>query len=247
MHMSVYGVPTSYCCVLHRVWIFPRAFIVDVTDSRDYRWHQQFNISLDRPLDPHCVQFTALLSTYGLVQRASHPTLYLCGLLYVLIMRDGGHCQAPAVRDVGLSGHYLLQLSINITRLPPVFWTVTSRHWKQFNFNSFSTKLSLSALCAGFENLPTDVHDVNVLATQYNELLIRLVHQHAPLQVITYHVRPSNEWFGEECRKMKAQVRKLERRYKLNNKTADRRIWTSGYQIEYCTRLLISSFLVFSH
>jgi len=79
------------------------------------------NIRLDRPMDAHCVQFTALLSTYGLVQRVTHSTHCLSGLLGVLIMRKGGHCEAPTVRDVGLSDHYLLQWSINITRLPPVF------------------------------------------------------------------------------------------------------------------------------
>jgi len=82
-------------------------------------------------------------------------------------------------------------------------------------------------------NQPTDVHDVNVLATQYNETLIRLVDQQSPVKVITYCVRPSNEWFDEEYRKMKAHVRRLERCYKLTNNTADRRIWTAELRAQY--------------
>ena len=73
------------------------------------------NIRLDRPTDPHCVQFNELLDSFGLQQLVVQPTHRLGGILDVVITQGGFTGQIPEVRDVGPSDHSCILWLLNVS------------------------------------------------------------------------------------------------------------------------------------
>ena len=101
------------------------------------------NIRLDRPTDPHCVQFNELLDSFGLQQLVVQPTHRLGEILDVVITQGGFTGPIPEVRDVGLSDHSCILWLLNVSRPAPVYNRIECRNWKSFNIDSFRNDLSL--------------------------------------------------------------------------------------------------------
>ena len=87
-----------------------------------------FNIRLDRPTEPHSVQFIDLLAAYEFEQLVVQPTHQMGGILDLVITREGCVRGSPAVRDVGLSDHSCVLWSLDISHVAPVYRSIECRN-----------------------------------------------------------------------------------------------------------------------
>ena len=179
------------------------------------------NIRLDRATDPHTIKFTALLSSFGLVQHVSQSTHSQGGTLDVVIMRDDQQLSLLTVRDVGISDHSFISWCINIAPPPLRYRSVSRRDRKNFNNDLFVSELAKSALCST-QRSASDL-DPNTLSTIYDTTVTDLLDTLAPVKCVQYRERPSNIWFDDECRNVKVKTRALEKRFRLTNDQTDNR------------------------
>ena len=169
-----------------------------------------FNIHLDRPDDPHTVQFRLLVDCYSLMLHETAATHQLGGTLDAVVTREDVGCpDRVEVVDVGLSDHHLLQWSVDTTR--PEVPTVAQlrRSWRRLDVDQFRCMLSSSSLCQP-DNWPSDLDD---MAAMYDHELNVLLDQLIPARSITCRRRPTDPWFDAECRTAKRLTRRLERAY----------------------------------
>ena len=75
--------------------------------------------------------------------------------------------------------------------------------------SSVRTSISTSLLCQ-----PDDwPDDVDTLAASYDSVLTNILDTLMPVRHFIRHARPSDAWFGKECRDAKPLTRALQRRY----------------------------------
>ena len=82
----------------------------------------------------------------------------------------------------------------------------TTRSWRSFNFDAFISDLRESTL---LREPPTDVDN---LFDCYHRTLETLVDVHAPLKTVQVRANRTARWFDAECKRVKRETRKLERR-----------------------------------
>ena len=99
---------------------------------------------LDRADDPAAQQMTDLLAKYGFVCHVSEPTYGRGGLLDVEATRSDLPAPSVDIVDCGLSDHYLLRWTTQLTRPPPVYTTVTSRPWHRLDAAEFRAAIKSS-------------------------------------------------------------------------------------------------------
>jgi len=168
------------------------------------------NRTLDRPDDPHFVQFRHLIDCYGLMLHHTDTTHQCGGTLDAVLTRDDvGRPECVDVIDVGLSDHHLLQWSVDITR--PVTPAVVDRcrPWRQLDIEQLQSMLSSSTLCQP-DIWPTGI---DAMAAVYNDELNSTLEQLIPPRPISHRPRPSDPWFDAECRAAKRLTPWLERAY----------------------------------
>ena len=78
------------------------------------------NIHMERPTEPHTVQFNDLLSSYGLIQRVRGVTHEDGGTIDVVCTRDDLPAPTVDVIDVGISNHCPLRWTSQLYRPQPV-------------------------------------------------------------------------------------------------------------------------------
>ena len=139
------------------------------------------NIRLDRPTDPHCVQFNEPLDSFGLQQLVVQPTHRLGEILDVVITQGGFTGPIPEVRDVGLSDHSCILWLLNVSRPAPVYNRIECRNWKSFNIDSFRNDPSLSALCVPSINL---LNTAATMTSMYDVTLSDLLNHNATMKTM---------------------------------------------------------------
>ena len=166
------------------------------------------NIRLERSSDPGTVEFSDLLSSYGLVQQVTGATHDAGGTLDVVCTRGALPSPTVDVLDVGLSDHRLLRWTSQLHRPPPVYTTSVRRCWSSFDSDAFTADLRASALCDHrcYQDL-----DGDALAQLYDTTITKLLDRQVPDRSVTCRRRSSSLWFDDECRRAKQAVRVLER------------------------------------
>ena len=95
------------------------------------------NIRLERTSDLNTVEFSELLSGYGLAQHVSGATQNAGGTLDVVCTRDDLPAPSVDIIDIGLSDHYLLRWSLSLLRPTPIYVTSVRRCWRSFDPDVF--------------------------------------------------------------------------------------------------------------
>ena len=95
----------------------------------------------------------------------------------------------------------------------------TTRGWRSFNFDAFISDLHESTLLS---EPPTDV---DYLFDCYHRTLETLVDLHAPLKTVQVRADHTARWFDAECKPVKRETRKLERRHRKYGTTVNRLAW----------------------
>ena len=195
-----------------------------------------FNIHLDRPDDPHSVQFHLLVDCYSLmlhVQTAA--THQLGGTLDAVITREDVGCpDRVEVVDVGLSDHHLLQWSVDTTRPEVPAVVELRRSWRRLDIDQFRYMLTSSSLCQP-DNWPSDLGD---MVAMYDHELNVLLEQLIPARSITCRRRPTDPWFDAECRTAKRLTRRLERACRRPSTSRHQRRTYGRQQCHICRRRL---------
>ena len=102
---------------------------------------------LDRPKNIWIIRFTDMLTSLGPEQRVDQPTHDQNGILDVDITRTDLPPQFIKVTDVGLSDHHLVQWSLELETITPVYETIFCHAWRSFNTSAFKSELHNSLLC----------------------------------------------------------------------------------------------------
>lgn len=180
------------------------------------------NIRLDRPADPHTVQFCSIVSSSGLVLHQTSATHRRGGTLDVVLSRvnDGMPPFTVNSIDAGLSDHHFLQWSVTCACPPEQLKTVYRRSWKNLDTAQFRAAVTASPLCC------RDVwpDDVSQLANIYSTAITSILDSLIPISSFQHRPRTSDPWFDADCRMAKRQTRRLERAYAA----ADRRARSVG-------------------
>ena len=167
------------------------------------------NIPLDRLAYAATIEFTELLSAYGLESRVSEATHDRGGILDIVAMRTDLPSSAVSVVDVGLSDHRMLRWSASLEHPRPVYTTTTSRPWRKLDTTVFQDAVSSSLLCQPdtWSSLSEDD-----LARLYDSELTAILDRLIPARTVTCRRRTSDPWFDDDCRAAKRSVRLFERR-----------------------------------
>ncbi len=188
------------------------------------------NFHLDVKDDVNASNFKSTVEAAGLTQHVSGAThkkghtldvVLSCesdNILHNVNVTDPGFCN-----NVGdLAGdHMAISFTVNSNKPKPVTRQVTYRKFKAINADNFSKDLRSSALC-DTDNSPKDIHETLNL---YNNILTKLVDEHAPLCTRLITLRPNAPWFTEELREAKQGRRKLERKWLKSRLHVDHQIY----------------------
>jgi len=140
------------------------------------------NIRLERTSDLNTVEFSELLSGYGLAQHVSGATQNAGGTLDVVCTRDDLPAPSVDIIDIGLSDHYLLRWSLSLLRPTPIYVTSVRRCWRSFDPDVFRTDLLTSTLCDVQSH--NDL-DGDVLALLYDCTITGLLDRQVPARSVT--------------------------------------------------------------
>lgn len=168
-----------------------------------------FNIRLDRDVDPHTEQFRSLLNGYGFALCSTGPTHRRGGTLDAVastaILSD------VSVIDVGFSDHHAVRWAVSAAA--PVSSAPTTgllvRPWRRLDIELFRDELSLSRLC---QPAAWSV-DINELCSLYTAEITVILDRLLPFVPSTRRRRPTDPWFDNDCRTAKQTTRRLERAY----------------------------------
>jgi exonuclease III len=188
------------------------------------------NIRLDKKDETFTIKFNKLLRDYGCKQLVDQVTHVAGGILDVAIVRENISPISVAVKDVGLSDHYLINTTLDFSPPPLVYKEIVSRDWKHFDIKKFRDLLGISKLRDDNYLSSLDVHSA---VENYNSTLTNLLDTVAPITRKVCRQRQSGAhiWFDGECRRLKKEMRKLERTYRRTKLLFDCQEWKTAQTI----------------
>ena len=168
-----------------------------------------FNINWLDNNDSERKQFYMLLQTFGLVQRIDLPTYQNGHLLDYIITRESGDFASNFRVSNKISDHMALQVSLACQRQHPERKEIYVRSLRRIDKDALSA--GLSAICVNHE-----CSNVDIVVSQYNEDLSKLLDKHAPQKKIQIVDRPLNDWMNDDIQALKAIRRKKEDIWRKN-------------------------------
>ena len=132
-----------------------------------------FNINWLDNNDSERKQVYMLLQTFGLVQRIDLPTYQNGHLLDYIITRESGDFASNFRVSNKISDHMSLQVSLACQRQHPERKEIYVRSLRRIDKDALSA--GLSAICVNHE-----CSNVDIVVSQYNEDLSKLLDKHAP-------------------------------------------------------------------
>ena len=168
-----------------------------------------FNINWLDNNDSERKQFYTLLQTFGLVQRIDLPTYQNGHLLDYIITRESGDFASNFRVSNKISDHMALQVSLACQRHHPERKEIYVRSLRRIDKDALSA--GLFAICVNHE-----CSNVDIVVSQYNEDLSKLLDEHAPQKKIQIVDRPLNDWMNDDIQALKAIRRKKEDIWRKN-------------------------------
>ncbi len=165
------------------------------------------NFHLERNDDQNTIKLNSVMSLYGFSCQINQSTHQLGGTLDAIFTSTPDSISVD-VSDPGLSDHFLLSWQSDIPLPPLVYTSRTFRNWSRLDLPAFRHFLENSLLCipASWEHL-----SVSDLADLYNVTIIDILDQLLPFKTSRFPLRPSNQWFDNECHDLKRHIRRVER------------------------------------
>ena len=149
------------------------------------------------------------------------------GILDVIITRSDCAINELTVGPPSISDHGPVSCNLP-SALPgsPVFTSRLVRGWKKLDRDKFISAISSSPLCRD-EDFYAGM-DAVALFQVYEETLRDLLDLMVPRHLVRSRSNLTSPWFDEECRSVKHDVRRLERRYHTSKEVSDRLAWITA-------------------
>lgn len=190
----------------------------------DYLFHPSdilicgdFNIHVDNPADCNANRFKSLLQSHSLVQYVNGPTHVRGHCLDLLLTRSSSDLISEVHFHPGLSDHYGIMATINLTKIPLLSTTLKTRNLKQVDINQFSDDV-----CMSLSGINIELNSVDCAVKYYEEQLTGVLDRQAPISTRTVRSRPSSLWFTEDIRLARHARRRCERHWRKAKTTSNR-------------------------
>ena len=161
-----------------------------------------FNIHVEYPSNVDARRFTSLLDAANLCNHVKSPTHKSGHTLDLVVTGENDGLVSKLSTDESLpSDHRSIICSLS----PPVKRVALLRKYFEIDLQQFQDDIEMSQLCS---NTPDDCSELTNL---YNEEMLRILDQHAPLTEKKFITRPNAPWYSDALRKLKQERRKAER------------------------------------
>jgi hypothetical protein len=162
-----------------------------------------FNVRLDRTEDPHTRQLLELVGCFGFHVCPTNLTHQLGGTIDAVFTRQDLPTPLVQTIDVGLSDHYLLEWSVDVSRSSNSAVATSARPWRHLDIEALRSSLRSSPICHPDE-WPDDVNEA---ADFFDDTLTDMLDHLIPIRHFVRRPRPSDPWFDKECRDAKRLTR----------------------------------------
>ena len=129
-----------------------------------------------------------------------------------------------------LSDHCFVECKLSIPRPNHSNKEISFREMKKVNIDDFKAELScVNSLC-------DDIVDLDELTNCYDDILLRVLNNHAPVRRKLLKVKRSTPWYNPDLRQLKVKRRRLERKMRKTKLMVD---WIAYRMIcnRYCSLL----------
>ena len=182
-----------------------------------------FNIHLDSLADQNAIKFKETLCHFGLLQHINEPTHIKGHTLDLVITRDDCDVKDIRVYPPTISDHGLVSFVLPHLLSKPIYAVRQLRGWRSINLDRLRTLLVNSPLCQDPMNYANK--SVTELFDLYIASLSKIVDELLPKRTVRARHRPLTPWFDNECRRLRRDARRLERRYRRTLNPNDRKEW----------------------
>lgn len=189
-----------------------------------------FNFHVDNKSDREAVTFSELID---LKQHVVPTHIQGHTLDLVLTRTSDTFISEISTKHYLPSDHAAMMCSLSIGRPGPVKMIIKSRKIQDIDIDVFRQDILDSELYTA----PSA--DLSQLNTQYETILSDILDKHAPLLSRTITSRPNAPWYTGCLRKVKSELRRLERRWRSSRLEIDRQIFKS--KCRHYNQLIIDS------
>ena len=181
------------------------------------------NFHLDQKDEPPTVKFFSILEEFGCKQHVEVPTHVKNHILDVLITKEKSSLiESLEVQDPGLCNnqglvikdHFALNAVLNITKPAKLRKVITYRDFRNFNQEELREALIQSDLTSEIKHLNPDE-----LVQLYNDTLISLLDQYAPVKSKEITIGKNPPWSSSEINLLKRTMRRKERLWRKTKLT----------------------------
>ena len=185
-----------------------------------------FNIHAQDVDDPDARRLSDLLASFDMVQHVHGPT-HRCGNTLDLVVTPA-QCQLDGdvtVDPAGmLSDHSLVVCRVPVAVQPAPVFEHRTRSWRRVDRETLRLALEESELC---QPVSPDA-DVDQLFDKYDTVLRGIADRLAPLHTVRRRHGRRAPWFDAECRNLRRECRRFERRYRRTYTAGERRQWVDA-------------------
>ena len=181
-----------------------------------------FNIHCDNLSSPETMKFNQLLLDYNLKQQVTEATHELGHIFNCVISRK--HDDFVEEINVGelVSDHSLINVAINLRKLPVQRKTITHHKLSSINYDSSRSDIEESVLSI---HIPLDLESA---ATLYNSTLSKVLEKHAALKTCRVSFHGKCPWWSAKIRKAIVDKRNAERKWRHSKLEIDRQLFKSA-------------------
>jgi len=177
------------------------------------------NIHVDDAADADAARLAALFDAFDLQQHVAGATHNLGGTLDIVATFSGYCVDSLAVDPPGvISDHSLITCCLPAHHRSSQRLTRVVRSWRRVDRSEFVQAVKDSAI--GCSPLPSQ--SVDELFAMYDNTLRDIADRLAPAHTVHSRVQPLAPWFDSECREIRRDCRRLERRYRRTKSDIDR-------------------------
>ena len=181
------------------------------------------NLHLEDLTSPAANDFRAIAEQFGLTQHVAEPTHRSGGWLDVVITRDDCALTDLQISPPTISDHGLVTATIPFLHDAPSTIIKHVRGWRDLDRDAFKAALMEVPAVAD----PSTLADLSVeeaFAT-YEATMTGLIDRFLPLRPARVRRCPLSPWFDKECRSLRRQARRHERKYRRTRLPSDRSAW----------------------
>ena len=184
-----------------------------------------FNMHVHNAADTHALRLSELLSSFDIVQHVQGPTHSSGGTLDLVLTLSSCEADVSTVYPARcISDHALVVCILPIAVSAPSTAVQLMRGWRRADRVALRRALEDSPLC---RPVPADA-DVDELFAVYDSTLREVADRIAPSHAVRRRVGHTAPWFDADCRALRRECRRLERRYRRTCTDTDRRQWVDA-------------------